>query len=533
MILKNIQNFSHKLIVICLCCVLFTLETKAQEIAVMPSKEQIKQLKEKYSLSKIKITKETDGFTYYWCVSKDSKKGNVGALDIKGNVLIPFKYNKITYYPRLTKGVSNVPRYYVLLKEKYPDFLLQHPECNSAFVGVCDNKVDVINDQGIIIKSYIANNYSYLPGYFIIDAKTVDKDCFQNLFLRIEDAKAIITQNGRELATGFKKFDFLLKHPFCKYEKICNDGIKRMGVAHLYNQGLDIPCDYYNITYDKKDGEYSFKVMSSSVGDWELYTPSNINITQYRDKGEQLFAQEKYSEAIEYYKDSLMTSPIAKLYTGISLNKLANRQILYIPLFCESVEGGSYFKVDAIRKKYEEEVFDTKLAMQYAQTSQQLLQMYLAEHSNYARMAKIYCEDSRYLIEKKIPSMEERYNSACQTIGEYNNARREKIASALSGIVSGLFKNVVAQPSKGSITNSSIQQKSIEGQEQHTNNDGLSNKVLDRIRQVEQNLKHEEEYLQHAEERYKSNPTSVARMEISAHKKAIAGYKKQIEELKQ
>lgn len=123
-----------------------------------------------------------------------------------------------------------------------------------------------------------------------------------------------------------------------------------MGVAHLYNQGLDIPCDYYNITYDKKDGEYSFKVMSSSVGDWELYTPSNINITQYRDKGEQLFAQEKYSEAIEYYKDSLMTSPIAKLYTGISLNKLANRQILYIPLFCESVEGGSYFKVDAIRK---------------------------------------------------------------------------------------------------------------------------------------------------------------------------------------
>ena len=211
---------------------------------------------------------------------------------------------------------------------------------------------------------------------------------------------------------------------------------------------------------------------------------------------------------------------------------MAKSQLTYNSLFCQDVEGGSYFISETIRNRFKDETFDTKLAMKYAENCYNLLEMYLAEDTTYSRMASIYYSSSKQLMTDEIPNLEGKYHAACLKIEKYNNARQKKIEEMFSRMtVSLLTKNVSNRNNKGSkYTNSSAskQDKSTQGK----TNENLDNKVQDRIKEVEQNLKTEEEYLQHAEKRYQSNPTSTARMAVEAHKKAIAGYKRQIEELK-
>lgn len=495
-------------------------------------KEQTKQIKIKYDLSSIDRIVSTDNFCYYLGKCKSEKIYNKGIVGKDGNIIIPFKYSKISYFPGLEKGISQIPRYYALLKEKYPDFLLQHRDVNPAFVGIASNRIDIFSNNGTLLQSVQGNDYRYLPGYFIIDAKEIDKFCFHTNSFSIDNATAIIDQNGHIMATNIKNFEMYINIPFCKYTKICDDGIEREGIAHIYNSEFDIPCLFHHISYTYDDGKYNFKVMKNAVGDFEPYVPTAINSYQFRDRGEDLFEQKKYAETIDFYKDSLSINPFAKLYTGISFYFLAKDQLTYIPLFCQDVEGGSYFLSDAIRNRFKDETFDTKLAMKYAENCRDLLEMYLAEDSTYSRMANIYYNFSKQLITEKIPSLEDKYHAACLKIGEYNKARQEKIEEIFSKMTISLFtKNVSNRNNKGSKYSNNSSPK----QEMHTQDkpiETLDNKVQNRIKEVEQNLKKEEEYLQHAEKRYQSNPTSAARMAVEAHKKAIEGYKRQIEELK-
>lgn len=495
-------------------------------------KEQTKQLKIKNDLSKIERIVSTDNFWYYLGKCKSEKIYNKGVIDKDGNVIIPFKYSKISYFPGLEKGVSPIPRYYVLLKEKYPDFLLQHRDVNSAFVGIAHNRIDIFSNKGELLQSIQGNSYHYLPGYFIVDAKEIDKNCFHTNSFSIDYATAIINQNGYVMATNVKKFEMYIDIPFCKYTKICDDGVEREGIAQIYDSEFDIPCLYHHISYAYDNGKYKFSVMKNAVGDFEPYAPNAKDLYQFRDKGEELFEQKKYVETIDFYKDSLSTNPFAKLYTGISFYHLAKNQLTHIPLFCQDVEGGSYFLSDAIRNRFKDETFDTKLAMGYAENCHHLLEMYLAEDTTYSRMANIYYSFSKQLMTDEIPSLEDRYHAACLKIGEYNNARQKKIEEMFSRMtVSLITKNVSNKNNKGNkYTNSSSPQQDKSTQGKTTEN--LDNKVQDRIKEVEQNLRNEEEYLQHAEKRYQSNPTSTARMAVEAHRKAIAGYKRQIEELK-
>lgn len=496
------------------------------------AKEQIKLLKIKNDLSKIERIASTDNFWYYLGKCKSEKIYNKGVIDKDGNVIIPFKYSKISYFPGLKKGVSRIPRYFALLKKKYPDFLLQHRDVNSAFIGIAHNRIDIFSNNGELLQSIQGNSYHYLPGYFIVDAKEIDKNCFHTNSFSIDYATAIINQNGHVMATNVKEFEMYIDIPFCKYTKICDDGVEREGIAHIYNSELDIPCSYHHISYAYDNGKYKFRVMKSAVGDFEPYVQDVKILHLFRDKGEELFEQKKYAETIDFYKDSLSTNPFAKLYTGISFYYLAKSQLTYISLFCQDVEGGSYFISETIRNRFKDETFDTKLAMKYAENCYNLLEMYLAEDTTYSRMASIYYSSSKQLMTDEIPNLEGKYHAACLKIEKYNNARQKKIEEMFSRMtVSLLTKNVSNRNNKGSkYTNSSAskQDKSTQGK----TNENLDNKVQDRIKEVEQNLKTEEEYLQHAEKRYQSNPTSTARMAVEAHKKAIAGYKRQIEELK-
>lgn len=128
--------------------------------------------------------------------------------------------------------------------------------------------------------------------------------------------------------------------------------------------------------------------------------------------------------------------------------------------------------------------------------------------------------------------MEARYNSACQKIGEYNNARQQEIEKALARIVTGAFENKKSSNNRkttGIVNNSQLTNQTQNGTNKANGN--LNSNIQDRIKQVEHNLKQEETYLLHAEKRYRENPSSSARMAVEAHKKAIEGYKQQIEDL--
>lgn len=333
---KNyILKLTFKLLFLCIIYGLPLSFAKAKGITEKPSKEVLKQLKEKYGISKIKSIISHDGFSYYLGTSKSSNN-NKGIVGKDMNVVIPFKYKEISYYPGIKEGVSNVPRYYTLLNEKYPDFLLQHQEVNPAFVGTSSDIVDIYDSKGNLLKSYSSNKYNYLPGYFIIEAKDVDQDCFQDHFLRIDNAKAILTQNGRELATNFSEFKFYLNTPFGTYTKVCNDGVKREGLAHLYNSNFDIPCQYHYISYGKKDGKWYFNVMKNAVANFEPYNPQLTEGNSFKDKGQLLFEQKKYAETIEFHKDSLANSPIYRFIPLFFSRQTANLYSSLLPKYIAS-----------------------------------------------------------------------------------------------------------------------------------------------------------------------------------------------------
>ena len=354
-------------------------------------KEQIKALKKEQGYSSVKVIVPNSSYWYYLVTKKDPTYGKItGVLTPDERILIPVKYNQIDYFSALPEGKSPTARYDALFNKTYPPYMLYHKESPAVFVASSSGHIDFYATDGNLLNQCEGTSYKYLPGYFVIDAKRIDKFPFLESYLEIENAKYLLQQNGSIMISNIESFEFRKDKDFCPYSQIQVDGVKRKGVYFIKNPEGNIPPVFHDINWNTNEVEkVGWEVMRTASSLWEKYDPLKNYTICYKDKGEEYFDKKMYDEVISYYKEQKSTEPYAKYLTALSLFELADKQIDRIPSFYRDVvDTKVYFTLSSVRKEYEQETFDLELAKSMLQTCCTLLNAYLEEDSAYTEKAQ-------------------------------------------------------------------------------------------------------------------------------------------------
>lgn len=402
-------------------------------------KDEIKARKKAEGFSNIKVMAYADGHWHYQVTKKGEGGKFVGAMDSAWRQLVPMEYKEVAYHPSVAEGTTPMPRYYELLRKVYPPYNLYHRAQPGVLVGTGAGKVAIYSAGGKLHHEYEADRYDYLPGYIVVQAQDIDRNCYHENLFAIEGGKAIVEQGGRELATDFEKFEFNSRRNVCEYTRNIG-GAKKEGLLSITDTTLNIPCLFYLISKDRA-GNYT--VMRTEASNWETYDPARHSRLAYTDKGEELFDQGRYADVVAYYSQPGNECEYGTYLSGAAMYEMAHDEVWRIPMFCSDVKKGVFFVAPG---SYEDETFNVDSATVLAQGSRDLLKKYLELDTTYARKASSYLKKAESLL-GKLPGMREQLASAYSTIDAYVDRQKAELASAVVGVLAGAVSKAISKPS--------------------------------------------------------------------------------------
>ena len=340
-----------------------------------------------------------------------------------------------------------------------------------------------------------------------------------------EKNMGLMTWDGNQIFDNETFLMYISNKVSGKYNNVYAFNSKnRAGAVYLENLNSIVPIEYSEIR--AIFGQMKFEVKLNPTDAYHIYNKELKEKFIPKNPGEKFFVEYKYEDCIKYYATSGVLDADSKLYSASALYAIAITRI---------IELKNHVAVPSANKLNNYNYNEIKGILNDAKT---ILKSAMYQDS---LRTKVY-QDIINNCDTQLGQLET-YNAQLKE----NSFGNQILKSILAGISEGL-KQAALNSINSSIvnTNGKSQTTSNNNRPSHSsgpnssgttsssnnNNGGLSDGVQARIRQVERNIVNETEYLQKAQERYKNNPTGAAKSAVEAHKRAIEGYRKQIEELK-
>lgn len=433
------------LFVTLLCMQVSSVFAQDAKILEKSHKDLIKSLKKQYGLKDVSVKVEQDGFWYFLLTKKD---GLCGVADQSGTVIIPIENVSIEYYPAEPAGVcveekeglTNVYYY----DKTTPVFLVSYGNYIHNISGKSFFYKKIISTTG---KSYAEGllNIKKIKGFWLIsessDSYVFKKNVFSYDCHPTSGKSGIINGNGEILLPldFYNKFNFgglrvnvqeanEPRFNVCIYSKYIDGKLLKGGIS-LNGKAPNVPCLFDEVkAYPYHHNEYFWEVRLKPTDKLEQYDPNKNYNLSFRDKGEELFQQNKYTEVIDFYAKEGITAPWAKFYTAQSLRQKTYSQLTDAFLTVENIEKNkmeSFFVTSFMEK---EPYHDFDSAIKQYQMAIRLFNEYLKEDETFASQARISSNMCQDYIDDCKKMIEGRYFKAKQKAENYRKEIQAKLA---------------------------------------------------------------------------------------------------------
>ena len=503
------------------------------------NKGLIKTLKDKYELKKVELCLEHDGFWYFSLTNKQKEQG---IAEKNGEIIIPIEKQKISYIPALTEAYENVliPGAYGVAPKNVTIYHKASPAIFMTQNNSIGNTYSLYDTSGKIKRANIDNITNYFSGYFVLGAEYFWYSQDNNgLYINARNDNnmhvGLITADGEDILKPEyycfqikQKNEIVYKTRVFYWKKSADEN--GVGALFLEEPQNQTPSIFSTISIRKEDLKFLVK---RGIDTLEVYNPIKkdyANVT-YADKGEELFQKSQYEDVISFYSKGDVNNAQAKVYTGISLINLARGHVARANILTNAVKITT-----ATKLKFEP--YDLDLAIEQYQMGMKSLEMALEQDST---LEKTIVEEYQMANKefKALPEIKAQNDQAVEILNQRyeKELAQQRAAQAIAtivmkGMMSGLQESFKTGNSTKNYTPSHTGNKSVDNpQNNSTSNSGSNENITERIRQLERNIRQEQEYLDKAQERYSNNPSATGRSAVEAHKRAIEGYKQQIEEL--
>lgn len=531
------------------------------------NKNFIKNLKKVYDYKNVNVICGSSDDFWYIVNKKENNRMLFGLLDKNGKTILDVKYNSIDIIP---STIENQVVSMTLWYDPSITHSVHVKECATRFVACTDNNGFLFDELG---KELFKSKYNYahlLPGFVIFcepEHYLASKDIYPYRFMSFGNFP--LEGNGDfDKAFGLK-FDLVTNladvvfsdivelklfndnspddlQGMCAVVKSYDNGFKGWGAFHSMRYYPNVPPLFCNISCDLKNG------ITVSQKKHQAFKPFDLQkvyyMPDYEDEGEYLYEVGQYKKALDFFdsKDSLTSIDV--LRAGLSQAEFLRAELPRE----ESINAvGRYQNVNnwwngnykRFLEWYENDVFYNHLFK-----ARDYLNLYLGMDTTYQSIAlKELQELSDY--ERKIENSHRCYSNKYQELlqaNRENDLGYQLQKALLNGIQQGISKSIDktvnsltsssnkrgSTATRKSTVSTSSKSSNSSSSSSNSNSGQLSPQVEAQIRKIEKYIEDEKQRLEDATKRYNSNPTTSGKLEIDAHKKAIQGYYKQINELR-
>ena len=489
------------------------------------NKKEIKEFKLKHNLKSLKIKYREDGTFYYLAERRQNSSSFYGIVDSNRNFILECDYTSIEYIRGIPS--SQIKSYEIYnMQGQIETFNIVANPMPSYFLLKKYNEIIITTLQGEIIKDKIYGKPLILGSWMFTNVNkfyTRDLNTKQTLMLINLETKDIglYTWDGEKL---FDNDHFMLTvrgKVNGEYNiTYAYDNDSKMGGTFLEKSEIIVPTEYIEMRPNKEDMTFSVKL--SPTDNFHLFSPKVEEKFIAKNEGEEFYSKNKYKECIEYYSKHGVNDADSKLYSASSMLNIGLTQALKLSNHIQNPKNklGDF--------NYDE----TKALLT---NSIDILEAASLQDSSRINVYKETIETAQFYLS----NLENDYAKK-QENSFWNQLQKSVLTGLANGIRDAAINSV--QHLTSELTSTSSTTKATNKQTSKPTNgttssneeksNELSSGVQDRIRQLERDIKNQTTYLEHAQKRYESNPTAVAKREIESHKRAIEGYKKQINDLK-
>lgn len=239
---------------------------------------------------------------YLWISQVKNEKTLFGAVNIKGQVLLPIKY-------------SNISK----LKESEADYAnsVWHPASEAGFMTVEQNGVSTVNT------------------FFNADCSKVlyvregDATQMKGYFWKIGKAGAygLYTNDGKEIfPQEYTGFYFESKTGMVNCYKTV-DGLTLFGAKQLKPgiTDIEVPTKFNDVRWNTTGDYFECRVHRGSP--YERYDIVKVYDFSYKDEGEKLYDSGKFEQVITYYEGEGYGKVWSNYFMGLSASELADKEM--------------------------------------------------------------------------------------------------------------------------------------------------------------------------------------------------------------
>lgn len=408
-------------------------------------KETCKALKKSLNAKSVEVFGHAPDAPFYQFATKDEK---YGIADSNGKVILDGKYDCVVYIPALDSDRFTVG----IVDSKYNPTgqtvsIVTQPTAEGFWGFDCNAGAKVFARNGKLLASFpeqnggvFNGNYIFLedkPFAMIYENPQTHPEALSYLTLYAKSGRhpgKLVRGDGTVVIDKVERMEIKPGDKNVIYE-ITNDmGAKVKGMKCLDNTGFDIPAEFYDIAFHKNQ----WRVQARSTDPFStVYNPSKAYNTQYRDKGEALYANHKYDDVLDFYAHEGIEAPWAKFYSGMALmNKIHAPKMRYEAIVKSMENGGG------LPANEDGVISDANLIFQTLSTAGKLLNAYLESgDTSFRKEATENLEMADYYT-KEMTGLVDRYNKVHgQAVIVTSEA--EKRQAQMLGAILGVFSNAL------------------------------------------------------------------------------------------
>ena len=339
-------------IIIAASCIFSFTNGRAQENTEQIEKKYqilIQSLKNQFSLKQAEVKIEADGFWYFLLIGKNDL---LGVADQQGKIIIPTENTKIDYHTAEAAGINLFLAKDI--KDKYKEFLYHYPKSEPAFHvqygSFTESDKDTISLNVRPFHKFIQktgqvsiDSLKYVkkvPGFWIVSQ---NKEIQQNNYgctysgsggigLLKTDGTVVLPPINQSISLGYLYQTDTPKNKArykqCTFQRLNKEEVSTGGINLMDNQN-SVPCMFNTVRMEEDSvGIIYWKVKRTKERDYERYHTDSSYTIRYQDKGEKLYEEHKYKEAISFYSNEGKELPWAKFYIGASYYYICLKQYI-------------------------------------------------------------------------------------------------------------------------------------------------------------------------------------------------------------
>jgi len=372
----------------------------------------------------------------YWYYSLQSADGRYGMANADGEVVLSPQYRQLNYCPIKSEGNE---QFYATGRL----FTLHTHQTRGAFIARDGQATSIVTTDGKEQAKLTDNCYTYYHGYIF-------GGCLQNGLQTMDAAGttlltafskdndnslSLLTSDGRLLAKDLVGISIENRtspeaHQALNTMQII-DGTLRLGGRLLdTDKGPVLPPIFFTARYNVKNDEW--RITTEPLANSEVYDPRRHTTVTLNDDGERLYAQQRYDEAANFYRqrnsDPLKASAHDQMYLAAALYNIGQQhfdELQDATRSFEDLEDGDYayyyndrFKMrlwpsadlerwsqaHALVSNY---LNDTLQAPQYTKAARRIQQQIESQKDEYASCQSRY-DYALNTLDERIASLKER-----------------------------------------------------------------------------------------------------------------------------